>query len=179
VDINEILLKLSQGILEFINGIGGWDWLKITEWLKNFVVGGGMIAVIRYGIPLLRNSNKPVLAQLAVLGEKFLAMQQAYQELKAENATLKQGVFATLGYIETSAQVNLTSKTLTADQKANFLVWLESVKSLLHPDVVAEAQQAVADGVITAEEVASIAEKVPRVAEVLLTPLNSIGGVAK
>jgi hypothetical protein len=179
VDINEMLLKLSQGIIEFINGIGTWDWTTIVEWAKNFVLSGSAIVAIKYALPFFKNSNRPILAQLAVLGEKIVAAEQTYQDLKAENATLKQGLFAVLGYMETSAQVNLTSKTLTAEQKATFLSWLEVVKPLLHPEVVAEAQEAVADGVVTAEEVASIAEKVPRVAEVLLTPLNSIGGVAK
>ena len=164
--------------MEFINGIGSWNWTDITTWLKNFVVGGGLLVALKYAVPFFKNSNKPVLNQLGALGEKIIQVEQTYQDLKAENATLKTATFAMLGYIEASAQVNLTSKTLTPEQKASFLAWLETVKPLLHPELVAQAQEAVADSVVTAQEVTAIAERAPRVAEVLLKPLSQIGGGA-
>jgi hypothetical protein len=178
----EVLNKISEAIMQFMTTIGEADWLAILEVVKNLAVGGGtgglVYAVFRYVLPLLKNSNKPILAEIAAQGLIIVTLIDEIKQLKEENATIKQVGIHTLHYLETSANVNLTSKTLSPEQKASYLQWIAFAKTLNITEatkVAEEIEQAIADDKLTVEEAITISQNIKAVNDLVLTPLSQIG----
>ena len=70
---------LAEGIANIIDLIGSWNWVDISTQIKNWVLSGSGLVVlglfVKTVIPLLRNSNKPILAKIAVLTDKIQSME--------------------------------------------------------------------------------------------------------
>lgn len=157
----------------------GWDWTTISTQVKNWLVGGGGVAIViiatRYGIPFLKGklTNKKfgeVLLELAITKSQITAMD-------LQSKTVKEGVIALTKYAEAAAEINLTSKLLSQEQKANFQVVLDKLHaadSVLAEVVAIEIEKIVEDGEITQEEIIELAEKAPIVKEILGTNINDI-----
>ena len=100
----------------------GWEWLgvnggKIIEYFAYLATGGGVLTGAVYLskiiVPLLRNSNKPVLKELATileqnkeLANKQEVANQEIQVLRDENKTLKE-------YLLLACEANERNITLT------------------------------------------------------------------
>lgn len=180
MDLNEMLVKITSALMEFLNNIPNWNWDSIIANVKNFVVGGGMVVAVKYAIPFFKNSNKPVLTKLASVTETVLAYGEELKTLHTENATLKTALDMTIGYLETSAQINLSSRTLTTEQKALYDAWITRYKADFGTNATVEkVEQIMADNTITREEVVELGNNVPVIERVLGTPIQDLMGGSK
>lgn len=180
MDFNEVLLKITNAIMEFVNSVPNWNWTDITTNLKNFLVGGGIVTALKFGIPFFKNSNKPLLVKLGLLTEKILTLSEEVKTIHDENGTLKTALNYVLDYVEVSANVNLSSRTLTVEQKAAFDNWVTTYRTNFGQNVAVEkVAEIVSDGVITKEEVVELGSNAPVVEKVLGTPLSQIFGGSK
>ena len=169
--------NIVEGLWELWLNIQNADWTTITTQAKNWILGGGMLALVIKAIPFLKNSNKPILKGLGEIGEALVTANAEIKKLKQENATLKDGVKATLSYLETTANINLSSKVLSEDQKVALqtaIITLQSVGTELTNHVADEVEKAAADGVITQEEAINLAEHIPVIEKTLGTPIANL-----
>lgn len=178
----EFLNGISEALQYALQWISTQDYEKILTIIKDFSLtalgGGGIWAVFKWIIPLLRNSNKPVLTELANAVALIDGLKTELDKLKQEEANIKQATLTMLAYLETSANVNLTSKTLSPEQKTEYQKWIDLVKSLNITEATQGAtlvEQKIADGVLTAEEVIEVAQTIKKVDELVLTPITKIG----
>jgi len=181
MDFSEILIKISTGIQTFFETMGTWNWVDITNFIKNVLLGGGTVAggfaLARIVIPLLKNSNKPVLAQLGALTEKLLAVSEQVVSLHQENSTLRTTLASVGSYLETTANINLSSKTLTQAQKDQLVTWLNQYHTAIGNSATPTVEQinsVIADNVITAQEIVQLAETVPILEKALGTPISQL-----
>ena len=179
-----IFLSMAEAIENIVNGlqsawqsIGTWDWETIKNW---FVTGGGALAVgvfIKYGVPFFKNSNKPILRELGTQAETIVNLVQEIKDLRLENKTIKEGIKSTVQYLEVSADVNLSSKVLSANQKEKFTTALNTLKafdSTFANEAVLKVEKIIEDNVITADEAIELAETNEKVKEVFGTKIADL-----
>lgn len=169
--------NIVDGLWQFWVNIQNADWTTITTQLKNWIVGGGMLALVIKAIPFLKNSNKPILNGLGEISEALVNAIAKIQELKSENATLKDGLKAVVSYLETTANINLSSKVLSEEQKQMFqtaIIALLSVQNELATHIAVELEKVADDGIITKEEALTIAEHIPVIEKTLGTPIAGL-----
>ena len=169
--------NIVEGLWELWLNIQNADWTTITTQAKNWILGGGFIVLLTRVLPFLKNSTKPILKKLGEIAEALLTANSEIARLKQENATLKDGVKATLSYLETTANINLSSKVLSEDQKVALqtaIITLQSVGTELTDHVADEVEKVVSDGVITQEEAITIAEHAPIIEKTLGTPIANL-----
>jgi len=174
---SEVFSNIVDGLLNIWVQVQNMEWSTIFADVKNWVVGGGMVVFVAKVLPFLKNSNKPILTKLGEIAEKLLIANAKIDSLELENLSLKDGLKATVNYLETTAQVNLSSKVLSAEQKAlfqNAVFALQAVGTELTTHVASEVQTVVADGVITADEVITLAEHAPVIEKALGTPISDL-----
>jgi len=184
MDLNALWQYLGELINQGVEWMGA-NYVAILATLGGTAgVGGiGVIAVqlIKVVVPVLRNSNKPILAEIASFAEKVtpqiesLVSMITVQEtklsaLETENRTLKD-------YLVLSAETNSKSMFLDAETKARFAALamaLKTVPNAVVQNVAVEVEKAIADDKITSTEALSIASKIPAVEKVLGTPISDI-----
>lgn len=178
----EFLNGISEALQYALQWVSTQDYEKILNIIKDFSLtalgGGGIWAVFKWIIPLLRNSNKPVLNELANAVALIDGLKTELDALKQREASIETATLSMLTYLETSANVNLTSKTLSPEQKAQYQKWIDFVKTLNITEATQTAikvEEKIADGVLTAQEVIEVARDIKTVDELLLTPITKIG----
>ena len=176
----EMWVSIAEGIAY------GWEWLgsnggKIIEYFAYLATGSGVLTgvvyLIRIVIPMLRNSNKPVLKELAVTLEKIedLANKQEQandeiQVLRDENKTLKE-------YLLLASEVNERNITLTNEMRDKFGYLADGLRNTENEKAIEIANEidiAVEDNTLTTEEIVEIAEDLPVVKDVLGMSLEDI-----
>jgi len=176
--IDETLTNIAIAIQEWFNGIENWDWVTITTQAKNWLVGGGMATLVgltvKYGLPFLKNSNKPLLEQFAVQAEIITALQNKIVSMDESQKT----VGNVLGeWIGLQADVNATSRTLTAEQKQTFVDVASKMRLVNNTQITAAANEIdkiVEDNVVTAEEMVDLVKQTNVGQKVLGTNINTI-----
>lgn len=163
---NNIAIALEQ----FTQNVGEWDWANISTQVKNWLLSGSGVAAIglflKFGVPYFK-SNK----QLALMGK--LIERVASSELEQQTV----GNILT-DYISLQSDVNVTSKTLTPEQKQRFVdlsAQLKLMQSERLQDIGKDIEEMVEDNVITADEAIELAKNLPIVEEALGTKLSDIG----
>jgi len=178
--IGEMWVSIAEGIAY------GWDWLmtnggSLLQYLSYVLTGGGIttitIAFIKFGLPLLKNSNKPVLkelanalAQIQTLAEKQDISNARIEGLIEENKTLKE-------YLLLASEANSKSVILSDEMKANFGYLAEGLKATEQQvalDIADKIENAIEDNTLTQEEIIEIAEELPEVENVLGMTLQDI-----
>ncbi len=178
-------------MIEFWNSIAegiayGWAWLgenggEILKYVMYLVTSGGVGTIVIYMIkvlvPIFKNSNKPVLTQLATtleqiqaLAEKQEIANQEIQVLRDENKTLKE-------YLTLASQVNERNITLTQDMRDKFSYLAEGLKATENAvavEIANDLEVAIDDDTLTQQEIVEIAENVPEIENVLGMSLNDI-----
>ena len=179
--MSEMYENIINGLGLFFEQVGDWNWTAIWNWIKGLSVSGSMLGglaiLIKTIVPMLKNSNKILLNKIGALGDTLATTLTKIDELHLENKTLREGVLGVVDYLETSANINISSRTLTQEQKEKFAIVatvLKQVKVPLVESFVAKVEQAVADNVITKEEVLDIVDDIPRVEEVLGKKISDI-----
>jgi PIN domain nuclease of toxin-antitoxin system len=181
MNFSDMLVNISQAIIDFVNQMGTWDWPTIVQTFKDTLVSGGVGAAVlfavKYILPFLRNSNKPILAEVGVIGTQVVALVEEVKKLHDENATLRQATSQTLNYISTVAEVNLASKSITIEQKAQIKAWLDGYKVYLGDSantVVAQIENVIDDNQITIDEVMELGSNVQVIEKALGTPISQL-----
>lgn len=178
--ISEMWVSIAEGIAY------GWDWLMtnggaILQYLSYVLTGGGIttiaIALIKVGLPYLKNSNKPVLRELSVALEqiKILAEKQdlannEIQILRDENKTLKE-------YLLLASEANERNVALSDEMREKFQYLAEGLKNTENAKAIEVAEKievAIEDSTLTQEEIIEIAEEIPEVENVLGMTLQDI-----
>ncbi|MCK9576877.1 MAG: hypothetical protein WC143_08645 [Eubacteriales bacterium] len=177
LSIADFIENIVNGLNELWQNIGTWNW----EAIKNWVLSGSALTLLgvfaKYVIPILKNSNKPILKTLGEYGEKIVDLSSEIKALRLENKTLKDGTKAVIEYLEVSADVNLSSKVLTAEQKQGFTTALNALKIIdneFAKETVAKVEEIIEDGVITADEVIELAETNQQVETVFGTKISDL-----
>lgn len=175
---SDFFTKIAESLQGWLDNIPDWNWTGIWEWAKGIAttVGwGGVLAIlIKFVIPFVKDSAKPILTELAKQAEVIGTLELTIKALEEKDRTI--GAVLT-EWISLQATTNLTSKTLTDEQKAAFLDIAEKMKAL---NVEAFTQAAdkietiVEDGVVTAEETVELLESTKLGQAVLGTSLDSI-----
>ncbi|MFA5195430.1 MAG: hypothetical protein WC401_06510 [Bacteroidales bacterium] len=178
---SEFFSNIVDGLLSFWATIQNANWSEIAEQIKNWVLTGAgagtIIVIISKIVPLLKNANAPILKELGKIGEALLIANTEIKKLKEENATLKDGVKATISYLETTAQVNLSSKVLSEEQKTLFksaIDTLQSTETKLATHVANDIETIIADGIITADEAIALTEHEPIIKKALGTRIEDL-----
>jgi predicted DNA-binding protein len=178
--ISEMWVSIAEGIAY------GWDWLmtnggNLVEYLFYILTSSGVltgvIAFIKLGLPLLRNSNKPVLNELGIVLQTVQTLAEQQQEsnarieiLQEENKTLKE-------YLLLASEANQTSLILSQEMREKFGYLAEGLKATENAiaiDVAEKVENAIEDDTLTTEEIVEIAEELPEVENVLGMTLQDI-----
>lgn len=149
----DIFTKIVDGFNGWLENIPNWNWDSIVEWLKLSVqtlgIGGIIALLVKVVKPFVE--DKTVLNNVIDLANKL-------DQYKEENSTIKTIL---TDWVSLQANTNLTSKTLSAEQKQAFLDIAERMKAVGIPNVTEKAEQIeeiVEDGKVTAEETIALAE---------------------
>jgi hypothetical protein len=180
LDIADMWVSIADGIAY------GWEWLStnfgvILEYFAYLATGGGVLTgavyLIKIIVPLLKNSNKPVLKELATILEqnKELANKQevANQEIQAlrdENKTLKE-------YLLIASEANERNIMLSDDMRTKFGYIAEGLKNTENQvaiEIAENIEEAIEDETLTQEEIIEIADSLPVVEDVLGMSLKDI-----
>ena len=181
------LSSLSEMWVAVADGIAyGWEWLaansgRIIEYFAYLATGGGVltiaISVFKVILPFLKNSNKPVLSQLALTLEKIetLAEKQEIsnaeiQVLRDENKTLKE-------YLLLASEANERNITLTEEMRSKFGYLADGLRQTENTAAVQIAEKvelAVEDNTLTQEEIVEIADSLPVAQDILGMTLQEI-----
>ena len=184
MDINELWVYLGELINQGIEWVGlNWQVIggSILATLGTGGILSGAVSIIKTVIPVLKNSNKPVLSSIASFVDDVMpkvdslvatvkTMDEKISMLETENRTLKD-------YIALSAETNAKSMFLdeaTKAQYASFAVALKSVPNVVAQTAGTEIEKAIADNEITPTEALNIASQLPIVEKVLGTPISNI-----
>lgn len=178
--LGDMWISIAEGISY------GWDWLmtnggEIIKYLSYLLTGGGVttitIFVVKFILPLLKNSNKPVLSQLALTLEKIetLAEKQEIsnaeiQVLRDENKTLKE-------YLLLASEANERNITLTEEMREKFKFLADGLKNTENEkaiEIAEKVENIIEDNTITKEEIIELAEEIPEVENVLGMTLQDI-----
>lgn len=178
--LGEMWVSIAEGISY------GWDWLmtnggELIKYLFYLLTGGGVttitIFVIKSVLPFLKNSNKPVLSELALhleqlktLAEKQEVANAEIQVLRDENKTLKE-------YLLLASEVNTRNVTLTNEMREKFQYLAEGLKNTENAkaiEIAEKVENIIEDNTITKEEIIELAEEIPEVENVLGMTLQDI-----
>lgn len=173
----EAIENIVKGLESAWKNIGTWDW----ETIKNWVLSGGALTALtlfaKFGIPFFKNSNKPILKELGTQAETIVNLVEEVKSLRLENKTIKDGIKSTVQYLEVTADVNLSSKVLSAEHKEKFTIALDTLKkfdSVIANEVVSKVENIIEDNVITADEAIDLAETNEKVKEVFGTKIADL-----
>ena len=181
------LSSLSEVWVSIADGIAyGWNWLStnggsVLQYLSYVATGGGVTTItvifIKFVLPFLKNSNKPVLKQLAtsleqiqVLAEKQEVANQEISILRDENKTLKE-------YLLLASEANQRNVMLTDEMRDKFGYLAEGLKNTENAvaiQVAEKVEEAIEDNVLTEEEMIELADSLPVVQDVLGMTLQDI-----
>ena len=178
--IGEMWVSIAEGISY------GWDWLmtnggEIIKYLSYLLTGGGVttitIFVVKFILPLLKNSNKPVLKDLSIVLEKIKSLAEKQevanteiQVLRDENKTLKE-------YLLLASEVNERNITLSNEMRQKFQYLADGLKSTENEkaiEIAGKVENVIEDNTITKEEIIELAEELPEVENVLGMTLQDI-----
>lgn len=176
----EMWVSIAEGIAY------GWEWLgsnggKIIEYFAYLATGSGVLTgavyLIKIVVPILRNSNKPVLKDLAVtlqrleeLAEKQETANAEIVALRDENKTLKE-------YLLLASEANERNIILTNEMRDKFGYLAEGLRNTENEKAIEIANEmdiAVEDNTLTTEEIVEIVEDLPVVEDVLGMSLQDI-----
>lgn len=178
--IGEMWVSIAEGIAY------GWDWLMtnggaVLQYLSYVLTGGGIttitIFMIKFVLPFLKNSNKPVLSELALqleklktLAEKQEVANAEIQILRDENKTLKE-------YLLLASEANERNIVLTQEMRDKFGFLAEGLKNTENAkaiEIAEKVENVIEDNTITQEEIIELAEELPEVENVLGMTLQDI-----
>lgn len=178
--LGEMWVSIAEGISY------GWDWLmtnggELIKYLSYLLTGGGVltiaISVFKVILPFLKNSNKPIISQLALTLEKIetLAEKQEIsnakiQALRDENKTLKE-------YLLLASEANERNITLTEEMREKFKFLADGLKNTENEkaiEIAEKVENIIEDNTITKEEIIELAEELPEVENVLGMTLQDI-----
>jgi len=184
MDLNTMWQYIGELINQGIEWVGA-NYTAILATIGSAVGAGGIsvvaFQVVRTVVPLLKNTNKPILSELGTfvtnitprietIIEKMQAQETKLALIESENRTLKD-------YIALAAETNAKSVFLdeaTKAQYAAFALALKSVPNAVVQSVGTQVEKAIEDGELTPTEMIEIAEKIPVVEKVLGTPIDAI-----
>lgn len=179
-----MFLSFIDVVKNIVDGLSGvWQTVRTIDWetVKNWVFSGGGVLLVglfaKYGIPFFKNSNKPILVKMATLYETVDGLITEIKQLRAENKTIKDGVKGTIHYLELNAEVNLSSKVLTQEQKEKFTQASEMLKTIgtnLAVETAELVEKVIEDNTITVDEAIEIAEKNKEIEKAFGTPISSL-----
>ena len=184
MDIQALWQYLGELINQGVEWVGiNWEVLVAT--LASVGGVGGVLAIastiVRTVVPILKNTNTPVLNAVAdfaqnvlpkvdSLVEKITAQESKINLLESENRTLKD-------YLALAAETNAKSVFLdeaTKKRYADFALALKAVPNAIVQEVATKIEQAVADNELTPTEMIDIAAAIPIVEKALGTPITAI-----
>ena len=184
MDLNTMWQYIGNLINQGIEWVGA-NYTAILATIGSAVGAGGIsvvaFQVVRTVVPLLKNTNKPILSELGTfvtnitprietIIEKMKSQETKLALIESENRTLKD-------YIALAAETNAKSVFLdeaTKAQYAAFALALKSVPNAVVQSVGTQVEKAIEDGELTPTEIIEIAEKIPVVEKVLGTPIDAI-----
>jgi len=184
MDLNTMWQYIGELINQGIEWVGA-NYTAILATIGSAVGAGGIsvvaFQVVRTVVPLLKNTNKPILSELGTfvanitprietIIEKMKSQETKLALIESENRTLKD-------YIALAAETNAKSVFLdeaTKAQYAAFALALKSVPNAVVQSVGTQVEKAIEDGELTPTEMIEIAEKIPVVEKVLGTPIDAI-----
>jgi hypothetical protein len=180
LDIADMWVSIADGIAY------GWEWLStnfgvILEYFAYITTGGGVLTGVVYfikvALPLLKNSNKPILKELKValeeihlLAEKQEVSNSEIKVLRDENKTLKE-------YLLIASEANERNIMLSDDMRTKFGYIAEGLKNTENQvaiEIAENIEEAIEDETLTQEEIIEIADSLPVVEDVLGMSLKDI-----
>ena len=169
---SEIFTNIVDGLGEIWAWVMALNWAEVWDYIKNIGLSGVALIAIRYGVPFLK--GKTTNSKYQTLLDMVSALGETVNTVETENKTLKDGISLLLTNIQATAQVNATSKMLTADQQKMFLDIASKIEAF-KPQLADKIEQAVSDGKITQDEALEIVEEAsPELKQTLLTPINDL-----
>lgn len=181
------LSSLAEMWVSIAEGIAyGWEWLmtnggEIIKYVSYLLTGGGVttitIYIIKIFLPILKNSNKPVLNQLSEALEKLKSLAEKQdlanseiQTLRDENKTLKE-------YLLLASEANERNITLSNEMRQKFQYLADGLKNTENEkaiEIAEKVENVIEDNMVSQEEIIEIAEQLPEVDNVLGMTLEDI-----
>jgi len=167
----------------FVLSIPGWIDYAI-EGVKALGIGGIIIIISKWVIPVLKNANNPVVKRLAEMTELILTLNGKVEAADARVLAFEQKDSTIndllVQYMSLSCQTNSESRTLTAERKGQYEALAASFLAAGNTKMAEAITVAISDDVVTPQEVLEIANIIPVVSEVLeSTPAEIVSTVEK
>lgn len=172
---SDVLTKIAQSISDFFANIPDWDWASIWLWIKgilvSFLSGTSIWALLRFAVPFFKDSGlKKVL-------QAFIDFKDSFDKAKLAQDEKDRTFGAILtDWITLQATTNLTSRTLTEEQKQAFVALADRMvayNASLQPQAD-KIKEIVEDNVVTADEALALAETTKIGQEILGTSIDSV-----
>jgi hypothetical protein len=180
LSISDFWIDIAQALEDFGQQIGGWNWENIIQYAKNLIAAVSWPTVIyfllRYVIPILKGSNKPVLKEVGAQAEIIKLLADKLNDLERKEQTVGQLLEE---WIVLQSDVNSMSRTLSPKHKQAFIDLAEKMKE--HQDerirtMGIQIDEIVDDGEVSADEVKDLIENTKTGEQVFGTNLNDIVG---
>lgn len=181
------LSSLSEMWVAVADGIAyGWEWLaansgRIIEYFAYLATGGGVLTGVFYLIkvvmPFLKNSNKPILKQLATTLERIEVLTEKQEVANAEIAVLRDENKTLKEYLLLASQANEKNIVLSEEMRSKFGYLADGLRQTENTAAVQIAEKvelAVEDNTLTQEEIVEIADSLPVVQDILGMTLQEI-----
>lgn len=114
LQLSDFWINIGETLQELWNQVGSWNWDNILKYFQNVSLGTVALGILtitaKVGIPLLKNSNKPVLKSLGDLYDKINVLEKKDQTI---SNVLKE-------WIGLQSDINQYSKTLKPEHKEAF-----------------------------------------------------------
>jgi len=173
--MTDVLNNIANALNEFFGWFSELSWPQIWETLKNWLLGGGAVAVVgiavKYGIPFFKGQST-AMSFANILAEISVLKSQNQTAITGQTA-LKDALKTMVEYAQAVSQVNITSKTLTSEQKSAFELLLPRL-AIVDAELAERVATAISDGVVTASEAIDVAAAVPKLKEPFGTSLDDI-----
>ena len=170
IAISDFWNNIAMGLEQFFNNIGNVDWTETSMQFKNWILSGAGIATLglflKYGVPYFK-ANK----QLKLIGKLIERVVSLEREQQTVGNVLVE-------YVSLQSEVNVTSKTLTPEQKEKFTdlaTTLQAMKNERYKSIGVEIEEMVEDGEISASEAIELTKNIPVIEMALGTNINDIG----
>lgn len=172
--ISDFWLNIGEALKQLVENIGGWDWETIVNYLKNISLGSVGVVFLKFAIPFFKNSNKPILNELAKQKEIVQTLNAKIQSLEEKDQTIGNVLTEWIGL---QANTNLVSKTLTDEQKQAFVDLAAKMRLIQIGEVQVAAEkieQIVDDKIVHASEIQDLVKSTKIGEQILGTNINSI-----
>ena len=85
LQLSDFWINIGETLQELWNQVGSWNWDNILKYFQNVSLGTVALGILtitaKIGIPLLKNSNKPVLKSLGDLYDKINVLEKKDQTI--------------------------------------------------------------------------------------------------